>query len=259
MQDAFYEPLGPGSFRATPAAAGPWSPLAQHGGPPSALAARALELHEPSEGQRLARVTVDILRPVPVGSVTIRTRLLRPGKRVALLEAVMESEDQQVLHARGWRIATTDAVPVVTRGAAPPPGIPAVPQALSFFRRNTAGYLSVIDWRFVSGGFTDWGPATTWCRSTLPLLPGETMTPMCRALLLADSGSGVSSAVDATSFQFINVDLTVALRRDPVGEWLLLGSVTTMGGQGTGVAESTLSDTEGEVGIALQTLMVAPW
>jgi hypothetical protein len=44
-----------------------------------------------------------------------------------------------------------------------------------------------------------------------------------------------------------------------VGEWLLLDSVTTMGGQGTGLAESTLSDTEGVVGIALQTLVVAPW
>ena len=36
-----------GKFQATAARAGPWSADSQHGGPPSALAARALELHEP--------------------------------------------------------------------------------------------------------------------------------------------------------------------------------------------------------------------
>ena len=86
---------------------------------------------------------------------------------------------------------------------------------------------------------------------------------LCNASMIADHGTGgrggIGAAIDASKFQFINVDLTVVLQRDPVGEWLLLDSVTTMGGQGTGLAESTLSDTEGVVGIALQTLVVAPW
>ena len=56
MHSTFFEPAGTDSFVATPATAGPWSAHSQHGGPPSALAARALELHEPDEGQRLARV-----------------------------------------------------------------------------------------------------------------------------------------------------------------------------------------------------------
>ena len=37
---------GNGAFVATPAAAGPWSPDAQHGGPPSALAAWVIEQHQ---------------------------------------------------------------------------------------------------------------------------------------------------------------------------------------------------------------------
>ncbi|MGA3155808.1 MAG: thioesterase family protein [Streptosporangiaceae bacterium] len=258
MPDAFYQPLGGGSFLAMPATAGPWSHHAQHGGPPSALAGRALELHEPAEGQRLARVAVDILRPVPVTEVTVRTRTLRAGRRVSLLEAVMEAGGREVLHARGWRIATSDAVPVVTKPSEPR-AIPAERGTPHFFGRRPAGYLSVVDWRFVTGGFTDSGPSQAWGRPDLPLLDGEELTPMCRALLLADTGSGIGAAIDASKFQFINVDLTVVLQRDPVGEWLLLDSVTTMGGQGTGLAESTLSDTEGVVGIALQTLVVAPW
>ena len=104
VHSVFFEPSGPGSYRATPATAGPWSADAQHGGPPSALAARAMEQHEADERMRLARVTVDILRPVPVGTVILRTRTVRPGRRVALLETVMESGGQEVLVARGWRI-----------------------------------------------------------------------------------------------------------------------------------------------------------
>src|SRR5690348_2331568 len=47
VEQAFYELAGQGSYVATAATAGPWSPDAQHGGPPSALAVRALEQHEP--------------------------------------------------------------------------------------------------------------------------------------------------------------------------------------------------------------------
>src|SRR5260370_6634733 len=91
---SFFEPAGPGRFRATQATAGPWSADAQHGGPPSALAARELERHEPVDGMRLARVAVDILRPVPVAALAARTRTVRAGKRIALLETVLEASGQ---------------------------------------------------------------------------------------------------------------------------------------------------------------------
>ena len=81
---------------------------------------------------------------------------------------------------------------------------------------------------------------------------------MCRTLLLADSGSGLSMTLDPAKFLFINVDLTVVLQRDPAGEWLLMDCVSSMGGQGTGLAETQLSDRDGVVGTGVQTLLVAP-
>jgi Thioesterase-like superfamily len=259
VHSVFFEPAGTGAFVATPATAGPWSAQAQHGGPPSALAARALELHEPDEGQRLARVAVDILRPVPLGKITVRTRTVRPGRRVALLEAVLEADDQEVIHARGWRIAIPDGqVPAVGTGLAPPP-IPDEQPPSGFRGAYQAGYLAAIDFRFVPGsGFTTLGPAVVWGRPKIPLIPDEEPSPMCRALLLADSGSGVSATLDPLSFLFINVDLTVILPRDPAGDWLLLDAATTIGDKGTGLAETTLSDMHGPCGTALQTLLVAP-
>jgi hypothetical protein len=257
VHSAFYEPAGTDAFVASPATAGPWSAQAQHGGPPSALAARAIQRHEPDPGQRLARVAVDILRPVPVAKVTVKTRMVRPGRRVALLEAVMEADGQEVLHARGWRIALTAGSPAAR--SPEPAAIPPEQPLPAFFDGRLAGYLSSIEWRFLSGGnFDPRERARVWSRPRIPLIEGEELSPMGRALLVADSGSGVSAVLDPTRFLFINVDLTVALQRDPAGEWLLLDAATTIGDRGTGVAETVLSDADGPCGRAMQTLLVAP-
>jgi len=92
----------------------------------------------------------------------------------------------------------------------------------------------------------------------IPLLPDEDASPMSRALLVADSGSGIGTALPSTEFVFINIDLSVALPRDPVSEWLLLESATAVGADGTGLAMTRLSDPMGACGRAWQTLLVAP-
>jgi hypothetical protein len=265
MPSTFYEQAGTDTFVASPATVGPWSPRAQHGGPPSALAARAIELHEPDEGQRLARVAVDILRPVPVAKLTVRARTVRPGRRVTLVEAVMEADGQEVLHARGWRLALSSAELPAMGVARPREARPPAPSEIPpedplpmFSDAQMAGYLSAIDWRFRSGGFGSEEPARVWARPRVPLIGGEELSPMGRALLIADSGSGVSAVLDPARFLFINVDLTVVLQRDPAGEWLLLDAATSLGDQGTGLAETILGDAAGPCGLALQTLLVAP-
>jgi hypothetical protein len=259
VHSVFFEPSGTDTFVATPATAGPWSERAQHGGPPSALAARALERHEPDDGQRLARVTVDILRPVPLGKITVRTRTVRPGRRVAMLETVLEADGQEVMHARGWRIAVGDSHAPATEAGTPPPPVPDEKPLPRFAGAHMDGYMEAIDWRYVvGGGFDTPGPASVWARSRIPLVPGEETSPMCRTLLISDSGSGVSSTLDPVRFLFINVDLTVVLQRDPAGEWLLLDAATTIGARGTGLAETVVYDQDGPCGTALQTLLVTP-
>ena len=260
MPRFFYEPAGPDSYVATESTAGPWSPGAQHGGPPSALAARALEAFAPEPGQPLASVALDILRPVPVGRLTTRTRLVRPGRRVALLETVLEADGQEVLHARGWRIERPrePVAPAPSAGRTPLPA-PGAPAATPYWGALTGGYMKAIDWREASGGGLDTpGPAAVWARPTIPLLPGESLSPMSRALLIADSGNGFSALLDPVRFLFLNVDLRVTLHRDPAGDWLLLDATTDLGPDGTGLATSVLSDAAGPCGRGAQTLLVAP-
>ena len=261
MHSVFFEPAGPDAFQATKSTIGPWSTDAQHGGPPSALAARLMETYQPAGHQRLASVAVDILRPVPIGLLTARTRIVRPGRRVTLLETVLESAGQEVLHARGWRLETSASPPSGTGSAAA--DLPAIPpertaEPVRFPGAVTDGYVSAMDWRYVAGSMAEPGPAAAWMRPTIPLLPGEELSPMCRALLVADSGSGISAVLDPFAFIFLNVDLKVVLERDPAGDWLLLDAATTVGPAGSGQAASTLSDTSGPCGRALQTLLVAP-
>ncbi len=277
VESAFYEVAGQDVYVATPATVGPWSPDAQHGGPPSALAARAIERHDADPRQRLARVCVDILRPVPTGKLSVRTRMIRPGRRVTLIEAVLEADGREVLQARGWRIERpAGEVPQVLDGAVPEP-VPAAGDghAPDIFARQRHGYLSMIEWRFKPADFdpaTDPRPASAvfastdrqaqvraaWTRPRIPLLAGEESSPMSRALLVADSGSGVGAALPSSRFTFINVDLTVVLTRDPAGEWLLLESSTSIGADGTGLAMTRLSDPIGPFGLGIQTLLVAP-
>jgi acyl-CoA thioesterase superfamily protein/acyl-Coa thioesterase superfamily protein len=269
VDSAFYEPAGGGTYLSTPATVGPWSRDAQHGGPPSALAVRALEQHEPDERQRLGRVSIDILRPVPIGKLSVRTRTVRPGRRVALVEAVMEADGQEVLHARGWRIKRQpEPVPEIVDGEPAAPLPPAGDGKLPvIFMREPDGYLASIEWRFLPSELDEYVAAhsprraqvrAAWARPLIPLLPGEEASPMARALLVADSGSGVGAALPATDFIFINVDVTVALTRDPVGDWMLLEAETSIGADGTGLAVTRLSDRTGPCGRAWQTLLVAP-
>ncbi len=206
---------------------------------------------------RLGRVSVDILRPVPVEELVVRTRTVRPGKKVALLEAVVTAAGQEVLVARAWRIAVSESAPVVEKSSPAPP-IPTAGRQPRFPGGHNDGYLAAIDWRFVAGQLDEPGPCQVWARPRLPLVPAEELSPVCRTLLVADSGSGVSMALDPTRYIFINVDLTVVVHRDPVGEFVLLDAVSTMSGTGTGLAETQLSDTNGVFGIGVQTLFVAP-
>jgi hypothetical protein len=251
---SFYEPAGHGTFISSPATAGPWDPASQHAGPPSALLARALA--DPEGGQTLARVAVDILRPVPVAPLTLRVRTVRPGRRVTLVEAVAEAGGREVLHARGWRLAPGSSPAVDADG--PVPQLPAATEPLIWPGAYREGYLSAMEWRFVAGGLTAPGPARAWVRPRMPLVAGEETSPASLAMLVADSGNGISGWFDPAEWLYVNVDLTVALHRQPRGDWLLLDATTTVGADGTGLASSRLADADGWVGRGLQTLVVGP-
>lgn len=259
MDDCFYEPLaGDGSrFRATVHTTGPWDARFEHGGPPSALLGRALERCDPREDTMVARVSVELLGPVPVGELDLRVRLTRPGRSVELVEAALSAGGRDVARASGWRVLRTQAGRVAARHPVPAPLPPPSPRLE--WGTWVDGYLSAVEWRLVAGpGFTEAGPGTAWSRLRYPLVAGEEPTPLQRVLAVADSGNGISSELDLDRWQFINPELTVHVHREAVGEWVCLDAVTTISPGGVGLATSVLSDQLGPLGVAAQSLLVAP-
>jgi hypothetical protein len=101
------------------------------------------------------------------------------------------------------------------------------------------------------------GPATLWFRLRVPVVAGETPTPLDRVLVAADFGNGISGVLDYERFVFINPDLTVYLRRPARGEWVALDATSWLEPGGGGWAEGALYDERGRVGRAVQGLYVA--
>jgi hypothetical protein len=217
---------------------------------------RAFELTEPQPHTRIARFTMEFLRPVPVAPLTVRTSVVRPGRRATLLRGVVEAGGQEVLLAHAWRLHVPEEPVVAVPDEFTVPPIPAPAPISAWHNAYMDGYMSAIDWRPVAGSLSERGPGAAWSRARLPLVAGEETSAFARAVLVADSGSGVSASVDFSKWLCINIDLTVSLHRDPAGEWILLDSVSVTDPGGTGLAVTRLADENGAVGRVLQTLVV---
>jgi hypothetical protein len=258
LPEAFFIPTGPMAWAPTRAVIGPWSDQFQHGGPPIALLGRALRLHPCEAPLQLARLTVEFLGPVPVAPCEIEVKVLRPGKRVELLQAQMTVAGRPALLAHAWRLAPQ-------AGSSPPVrdpyAIPPLPdaQVTGFFNGvSTFPYGEAMEWRFVRGGFAEPGPALVWGRPRIPLVAGEPLHGIDGLLTMLDSANGVSAENDIRTHTFVPVDLTLNLHREPAGPWFGMDARTMVDATGIGTVTTTVFDTAGPVGRSLHTLFVRP-
>jgi hypothetical protein len=254
VADAFYLPLSEGRFRATAHTNGPWNPGEQHAGPPAALLTREIERLAGFDDAAFARITVEILGPIPVGDLEVRGRLVRGGRAVRMFEAELVAGGRPAARATAWRHARIDSTPLAEPPTAPPPR----PRPQPADATMPGGYLHAIDWAWTAGHFAVLGPAAVWTRLRHPLVDGEEPTPMQRLMTVADSGNGISGVAELGSWLYANTDLTVHLVREPAGEWVHLAAETTIGPVGSGLAAGHLSDEHGEVGRSAQALVVRP-
>jgi hypothetical protein len=254
--DAAYAPLGDEAFRATELTVGPWDVTHQHAGPPSALVCRAVEHAAAAQGfGHIGRLTVNLMRPALVGVCRVEVtpgyigrsaghfsgRLLIDGKEIAVFTALAQREQDL-----------------------PIPGLPALemlsppamcPETRMTFNGEDFGYAHLVAMR-IAAGTPFRGPSSVWMRLARPLVEGEAPSPYQRVAVAADSGNGVSAALDIRDYLFVNFDLTINLFRRPMSEWIALEARTLFGGNGCGLAESALYDEQGMIGRATQSLAV---
>lgn len=254
--EAFFIPDGD-HFKSTELCRGPWNPEYQHGGPPAALMARAVEQSPGGENPfQVARMTVEFLSPVPLSVFSIKTEVIRSSKKTQLIQVWLSCNDSPVCRAMALLIRKTR----ISLPSVPSPGMKLKPPAesppleLSFFP-DKPGYHKAMELRITDGTFGS-GAVAAWFRMRYPLVPGETPSPLQRVMIAADSGNGISMILDPAQYIFINPDLTVYLHRLPEGEWVGLDAATTPQPSGVGFAESALYDEHSSIGRSLQSLVV---
>jgi len=251
---------GEGAWRATELTRGPWDPGHQHGGPPIALVAHQIARAAAPLGlTHFARLTANLLRPVPIADIAVAVQTDYAGRNAAHFSASASSGGKEVLRCtalvlRESALALPEGLPGHPLPRAPKP--PADSPAARFpFVTGSPGYPDFVESRVAAGVFFR-EPSAVWFRLRHPLIEGEAPLPVERVAVAADSGNGISAILDFRRYVFVNSDLTVNLLRQPEGEWICLEAQTLLGPASTGLAEARIYDEQGLVGRSTQSLAV---
>ena len=251
------------TYRASALTRGPWHPEHQHGGPPIALVCRAVERAALEHGlTHVSRLTANLLRPVPIDQVTIEVSTDYAGRNAGHFSARLHAGAKEVarftaLVQREADVILPDPHSAEAGPPAVPPGPDQSPVGIFLFAGAHMGYADLVETRVARGRFFN-GPCAIWFRLRQALLDGEAPSAYQRVAVAADSGNGISAALDFAKYSFVNSDLTINLLRRPRGEWICVDACTHLGPSGSGLAESRLFDEHGLLGVGTQSLLIRP-
>ena len=240
-----------------PMAAGPWSPDMQHGGAPAALVTWAAEAIPTPQPMQVVRLTIDLMRPVPLVPLDIETEILRQGRKIQLCEVRLKADSHLVVRATVLKIRTETLQGIPPDATEQRVGLPGPDESViepADFSQSP--FLSFMSLRSARGRFARPGPGAIWYRVDRPLIEGAPLSPAMRAAVASDFCNATSVALDFRQWTFLNADLTISLSRQPVGDWILLDGDSWIGPDGTGLATARLGDRHGYFGRAVQTLVI---
>lgn len=259
MTSAFYQRVlgarGEERFFATELTRGPWSNDHQHGGPPTALLARAIE----QPNMMVVRMTCELLRPIPIAApLEVVTEELAASRNVRRVAAALLSGDEQLAVAVAISIRVQEQViPAHRHDDDPPLPSPDKCRAFEFpFFRHAVGYHTAMEVRAAEGEFGR-GKFGAWVRPRPALIESEPTTPLQRVMICADAGHGLGTALDTTQWSFVNPDTSVHLHRLPADEWLGMRARTWSEPLGFGMCRTQLSDRHGDLGLVVQSQVIA--
>jgi hypothetical protein len=203
--------------------------------------------------QQVARLTVDLLRPVPVRPLTVERRIVREGKRIQVVEAAILADGLEVARCSALRLRLVDlgALPLPQGEPRPAPR----PDLVRPYRdpvpdREPPGVAGAAE--FAHEGERDQffaGP--TWVRMKVPVLVGEAASPLARMAFMADFASGIGQP-RLLPLRGINADLSLSVIRYPEAEWLCFTGTGWTSVQGIGHSQAQLSD---DVGVAASVML----
>ena len=240
----------------SPNAAGPWDPSMQHGSPPAALVVWAAENIPTPVPMRIARVTVDLMRPVPVAPLTIESEVLRAGRKIQLCAVRLLANGVVVVSASVLKIKV-QANELPPEAAIQPVELPGPDRSrVEEVDFSSSPFVTGVSLRAARGKFGVPGPGAIWYRVDRPIVEGSPVSQAMRAMVASDFCNGTSAVLDFRQWTFLNADLTVNFSRQPVGDWILLDAESWIGPDGAGLAMARLADARGYFGRAVQSLVI---
>lgn len=258
--DAFFTAEG-GSYLPGPMTRGPWG--ATMGGQiVGGLLGWALD-RQGGDDLQPARLTVDLLRPVPIEPVSIEMSIQREGRRIKLVDAAMSQHGRVVARASALflrRGAQPEGQVWSGAMAVPPMPVDAelleseVPFGIWTYNANsddgTPG-IPLPEWEQRGVQKFAWVPIFR------PMVAGHLLTPFARAAFAGDLSSSLNHWGTA-GLRYINADYTVGISRLPEGECIGLAAQTYYGNDGVGAGAATLFESTGPNGIGTALALAQP-
>jgi len=248
---AYFTPGEGGAFLPTRLALSYWGEDHLTGPALVGLAAMVLERDGGVDGFQPARLTVDLFRAARSRPTTVRSRLVRDGRRVRSAECEVVQDDRVVARAgllwfrrsapppgELWRARTHFDAPPVDDG-----GTVRIGSDDAGWSRDSADHQNASRKRF----FTN----------PLQVVAGRPNSPLTRAVIAAEATSLVTN-LGTRGIGYINGDLTVGLSRLPVDEWVGVQADSHHAADGVAVGSATLFDSAGPFGTGLVTAVANP-
>jgi len=251
---------------------GPWAVEACHAGPPTAALARAFEQFclQHHIDKQLLRMTVNLLRPVPMSGFRIEVSAEKLGRSSAYLAAKLFDRDNKVcalatsLHQIELQLGET---PTIAAAAPNPLAIEDFEQhgeQSRYYQRGQTlfpskqGFVRAVNTLSASLEETYHGDnpkRAVWMR-TPQLIEEESLSAFQSICPLADCANGFAANGSIEDFQFMNTDLTISMHRKPRGAWLASSAQSFWQSTGYGASYATLYDRDGAIGMAMQSLLI---
>jgi hypothetical protein len=241
---------------------GPWDPGLLHGGAVGALLAElGQEAMDPAF--QPVRLTVDLMKPVPLQPMAASARVLRTGRRLQLLEVGLRFGDALVAQATllALRPVAFDAVGVNPPLDAPRDAPDGVGPGWSVHQDAESFVGGGQEFRFLPQSTL--GAGVAWFRLRRPVLDdGRAPTSLARAAAAADVGGAVSARRGdggppaSLGTSFVNADISIHLARPPEGDWIRVASRSRWEPSGIGFVDADLADATGAFGSANQALVL---
>lgn len=241
-------------YDATPLVQGAWNPNEQHMAPVTGLLCAELLNYKHHDNMRLGRLSFDILGMIPLAQCTIKTKCIRSGKTISLIESEFWVGERLCVVARAWQMMTQDSTGVA--------GL----ENKAIHRdeeRPSASIFDQWDGNFIKSIITVTTPeklragkGIVWINTDIEMIEGQQTSDFVHIMGLVDCANGIVPRIQNKQWVFPNLDLQIHLIREPQGRWLGLETIQQFGEDGIGLTSSVLHDDFGVFGHAEQILTI---